>query len=1575
MRRRLFPKCNATIRWTSLAAISIVFISLLPVFISTSSAQEARPQEPVPNAGFLNGMDSSGKPIGQCPLKHTSVKAEVSGFISRVTVTQDFDNPFTEKIEAVYTFPLPQSAAVDDLTMQIGDRTIKGKIMRREEAQTAYAAAKQLGKVAALLDQQRPNIFTQAVANIMPGQQIRIVISYVETLKYEDGSYEWSFPMVVAPRYNPGTEAQLNQGAADQTNAPTPTSSHTIRPGHDISLELEIDAGVPIEALNSETHETEVERPDARRAVVRLKDQLTIPNKDFVLKYQTAGPAINDAVLAHRSERGGFFTLILQPPQRVSAEDVTPKELVFVIDTSGSMSGFPLEKAKETLDLALNTLYPHDTFNVIAFSGDTSILFPDPQPATPENVRRARKFLASQTGAGGTEMMKAITAALAPSDSQQHMRITCFMTDGQVGNDAEIIAEVKKYKNARVFAIGFGDAPNRYLLDNIAQEGRGEVDYVTSSGDASAIARRFNERVRNPLLTDISIDWPASLPISDVYPKRIPDLFSAKPLVLSGRYAHGGSGTIVLRGKIAGQDFVREIPVELPETENSHDVLATLWARRKIDDLMAQDPMTVRFGAAKPELREEVVQLGLQFKLMTQFTSFIAVDEVIFTGPEEPRRVDVPQMLALAGMSNATVTVTSASTGQLIMTTESATGSEVSTRSISDLPVNGRSFQNLATLVPGTVTTPDHASGSSQVGIATNGQRPHANLFMVDGVSANFGIGAPNAQSPGPAAAGSTLALTASGGANGVAALDSTQEVTVRTSYTQPEYGRVPGAQVNVSTVAGTNDFHGSVFHFVGNDATDANDWFANSRGLKQPPRRLNNFGGTFGGPIARDNVFFFGSYEGLRLRNPMTGITDVPSLASRTAAVPETRPFLDAFPLPTGAARPDGFAEFASTFANSAQHDVGSLRVDWSTVKAIFWGKYNFADSAADERGAGGFSLNTTSRIRSRAQTATAGLSWTVSSNVVVDLRANYSRLRVAGASGLDSFGGAVVPSGLVAAPGEWFNFDLNARGADLMIASDAANLQRQVNTIGTMQVVSGKHSFEFGVDYRRMSPRLGFRTRDTNVLFGGVDQAITGVPGRVGLFDRDATQSLDFNNLSLYAQDEWRKTSRLTLNYGVRWELNPPPANDGTPPLAVDQLNDPAQLKAVTPGAPLWQTTYLNLAPRFGFAYQLVGKNNPELLLRGGFAVLYDLGQHRAADAFADSIPFVSGASGSVAPAIVFDPRLKLPYTLNWNVTLERSLGTYQSISAAYVGTAGRRLLHTQSLFEQNTEFPFLRLTTNAGSSDYRALQVQFNRRLSDGLAATVSYTWARSFDNVSEDSARNVLMTSADPAFDRGPSDFDVRHQLNGFVNYDLPALFANGVGNKLFRNWGVDAIANLRSAKPVNVVYLFPTSFGVAYFRPDLVAGEPLYLLEPTVEGGRKINPGAFALPSSLGQLGLDQFGHGNLGRNSLRGFPLHQIDMALRRRFHFTESLSLTFRVDVFNLFNHPNFADPIQRDRVLGSVFSSGALPGASFTPNATFGRSSSLVGQSLSDYAGGFGSFYNTGGPRTMRFSLKLMF
>ncbi|PYS28657.1 MAG: hypothetical protein DMF75_18520, partial [Acidobacteria bacterium] len=402
-----------------------------------------------------------------------------------------------------------------------------------------------------------------------------------------------------------------------------------------------LDAGVPIDGLNSRMQEVDVERPDDHRAHIRLKDQATIPNKDFIFRYDVAGQKISDALLTHSTANGGFFTLILQPPERVTVEDVTPKELVFVLDTSGSMSGFPIEKAKETMKLALDNLYPYDTFNLITFSGDEHILFPEPVPATKENLAKAQAFLESRQGGGGTEMMKAIKASMDPSDAQGHVRIVCFMTDGYVGNDMEIIGEVQKHPNARVFAFGIGSSVNRFLLDNMAKYGRGEVEYVGLNDDGSAAARRFHERVRNPLLTDISIDWNGQS-VADVYPKTIPDLFGAKPVILTGRYTGNGRGVIRLKGKMSGRDFVREVPVDFSSSQSQHDVLTTLWARTRVDDLMSQDFKGMQQGAMRDEVKQAIVQLGLDYRLMTQFTSFVAVEEMIVTDGGKPRRIDVP---------------------------------------------------------------------------------------------------------------------------------------------------------------------------------------------------------------------------------------------------------------------------------------------------------------------------------------------------------------------------------------------------------------------------------------------------------------------------------------------------------------------------------------------------------------------------------------------------------------------------------------------------------------------------------------------------------------------------------------------------------------------------------------------------------------------------------------------------------------------------------------------------------------------------------------------------------------------
>ncbi len=636
-------------------AMALVGGGLLGFGVNPASVAHASTEWVSEESGSLIGLDDEGKPNQSFPLKHTNVSIQISGPLARAQVTQQFENPYSDKIEAVYTFPLPQNAAVDDMTLTVGDRVVKGSIKKREEARAIYEAAKRRGNVAGLLDQERPNIFTQSVANILPGEQISITISYVETLSYDGGMYSVVFPMVVGPRYIPGqpiaqapSSQSLGDGWAYDTDQ-VPDASHITPPvlkpgtrsGHDLSLSVKIDAGVPIHQVQSLTHEIVVTNSKASQAEVHLKEEATIPNKDFILTYAVAGEDIRDAVLTHRNGRNGFFTLLLQPPDRVKTDEVTPKELVFVLDTSGSMSGFPLDKAKETMRLAIDGLNPRDTFNLITFAGDTHILFPEPVPATSSNVRKAQAFLSSRRGGGGTEMIRAIRAALDPSDSQEHLRIVCFMTDGYIGNDMAIVGEIQKHPNARVFAFGIGSRVNRFLLDKMAEHGRGEVEYVGLKDDGSAAARRFHERVQHPLLTDISVDWD-DLDVSEVFPKRLPDLFSAKPLILTGRYTTPGHGTIRLRGKVAGRSVVRKIDVEFPGFEPNHDVLATLWARTKIADLMSQDYNGIQQGNSKPKVREAITQLGLDYRLMTQFTSFVAVEELIITEGGQPRRIEVP---------------------------------------------------------------------------------------------------------------------------------------------------------------------------------------------------------------------------------------------------------------------------------------------------------------------------------------------------------------------------------------------------------------------------------------------------------------------------------------------------------------------------------------------------------------------------------------------------------------------------------------------------------------------------------------------------------------------------------------------------------------------------------------------------------------------------------------------------------------------------------------------------------------------------------------------------------------------
>jgi Ca-activated chloride channel homolog len=645
----------------ALAALSCAYIA---VILNPQNASAGQPA----GGSQLEIVGKDGKVTGFVPLKHTGIKTEISGFVARTEVTQEFENILPNAVEAIYVFPLPHQSAVDGMTMKVGEREIRAVIKEREEARKIYEQARNTGHTAALLDQERPNIFTQSVANIPPGGRVEITLSVIELLKYEAGTYEFAFPLVVGPRYIPGSGIRQGDHGTMVDTDQTPDASRISPPvagvhtgdahaGHDVSMEVALAAGVPVGDIESPSHKIFADRTGADSYRVKLADETVLPDKDFILKYKVAGVGINDAVLAHNGKSGGYFTLILQPPEKVREEALVPRQLIFVLDTSGSMWGFPIEMAKKTIARALDNLRKDETFNLITFSGDTRILFPEPVPATAENVARAKQVLAGAYGSGGTEMMKAIRTALGDDESAgkpveaDPVRVVCFMTDGYVGNDAAIIAEIKKHTDARVFSFGIGTAVNRFLLAKMAEEGHGDVEFVTAPGEAQAAADRFYERVHSPVLTNISIDW-NGLPVTDVYPREVRDLFSAKPIIITGRFTGAPAGKITIKGYQGTGNFSRAIPVDFSSAGPANAALEKIWARHKVEDLMSQDWNGIQYGNSK--YKAEIIQVGLEHSLATQYTSFVAVEEKTVVQDGKPVRIEVPVELP-QGVSPAAV--------------------------------------------------------------------------------------------------------------------------------------------------------------------------------------------------------------------------------------------------------------------------------------------------------------------------------------------------------------------------------------------------------------------------------------------------------------------------------------------------------------------------------------------------------------------------------------------------------------------------------------------------------------------------------------------------------------------------------------------------------------------------------------------------------------------------------------------------------------------------------------------------------------------------------------------------------
>ena len=908
----------------------------------------------------------------------------------------------------------------------------------------------------------------------------------------------------------------------------------------------------------------------------------------------------------------------------------------------------------------------------------------------------------------------------------------------------------------------------------------------------------------------------------------------------------------------------------------------------------------------------------------------------------------------------------------------------ISRELIGNQPLNGRTFQTLVALSPGVVLTGSDLTRPGQFSV--NGQRTNTNYFTVDGVSANFGSSA----SVTPYESGGGVpAFSALGSTNSLASVDAVEEFSIQTSTYAAESGRQPGAQVSIVTRAGTSQLHGSGFDYFRDAALDANSFFANRNGLKKPDVRTNDFGGVLGGPVpigrgagGEARTFFFASYEGLRITQPfVTSPLTVPSLSARASATGAIKDLLNAFPLPTGPALASDptSAPYIGAFSNPSSLDATSVRIDHSLSGRVrLFARYNDAPSDKQDR-ALYCAASCVSLTESKTRTFTGGATMVLSPRVVNDLRVNYSSSRTRLSYFIDDFGGAIAPPASSLYPSfttrddGYVYIQVDAAGDNTL--SDGLfvnNQQRQFQVVDSVSWTAGAHALKAGVDVRRLLPisDSGSYRRQWNpnsiaaLTQDRSDNAVIVAP--------DFALHPTYTNVSAFVQDTWRATSRLTLSYGLRYDVNPAPGEaDGHLPYTVSGLDSPGGLALKSPGTRLYDTDYRGVAPRLGATFvPFAGRG---LLVRGGFGVFYDLGTSFIGNAFSTSlypvarsvnltnVSFTSPALAAQPPAVSGNPpyprlfayqdEYRLPYSLQYSVGVEQALRGTDVVSVSYVGSAGRRLGRVTSLRNPSPAFTRVDAVTNDATSDYDSLQLQYQRRLSRGLMSLVSYTLAKATDIVSDESINN-FQSPADARVsleqDRGPASFDVRHSLSAAVSYDIPVGNLSGLTRAIFADFGLDGILRARSALPVNVLSgRDPFGFRVTTIaRPDLVPDVPLYLEADDIPGGRRFNPAAFdgVTPVAEGR-------QGTLGRNALRGFSAWQIDLSIRRRVPVV-GRSVLLRLDAFNITNRTNFANP------------SGILS------DANFGRATQI--QSAT---GGLSQLFQVGSPRSIQLSARVQF
>ena len=904
-----------------------------------------------------------------------------------------------------------------------------------------------------------------------------------------------------------------------------------------------------------------------------------------------------------------------------------------------------------------------------------------------------------------------------------------------------------------------------------------------------------------------------------------------------------------------------------------------------------------------------------------------------------------------------------------------AVSTVVNQQFVKNMPLNGRSFQSLLGLTPGFVlAAPNGAAGGNETGqFSINGQRANANYFMVDGVSANFSI-----FQLGQSVGGTIPAFTVQGTTGGLITVDAMREFRVQTSTFAPEFGRTPGAQISIVTRSGTNEVHGSLFDYLRNDAFDARNYF-DAPPLPKPPLRQNDFGGTVGGPIRKDRAFFYFSYEGLRLLLPTTATGNFYTAGARTNVAPNVLPFMEAEPLPNGPVNSDGLtAQLTAAYSDPTSFDSYGIRIDYNLSHRItLFGRYNHSPSIE--------STHNYSELQNQSanvDSLTLGTTMIFGPNKVNDFRANWSRSDTGVWETMSRFYGAIPPPASIMYPPGYnsstYGFLLFIGGTDAEIGNGSSvDEQRQLEFVDTFSISAGAHQLKLGGDFRRLTPTSGANSAQAFVfssyldLQAGLASGVTTAGGSI--------ITARMYNYSFFAQDVWRAAPRLNLTYGLRWEINTPLGSitPGTPLYAVNGVFNSEPFGFAPAGTPLWHTHYGNFAPRIGASYQAT----PRTIVRGGFGLFYDIGFGGGISGVMYTFPYeIFGASNGPVPfdlsnpafapppftltpdannlgyRYAVDPNLNLPVVYEWNAAVERALGQYQSLSVTYVGSHGTHLLREDALQNNPSGSPTVFATRNADWSNYNALQVQFQRRLSHGLQGLLSYTLAKASDTNSTDVCQCTYtnnIQSINVAVDYAPSDFDIRNSFAAAVSYEIPSPNWGKFSHALLRDWALYGVLHINSSPPYTVYgAAISPEFGYYYTRPNFVPGEPLYIPDSTQPNGRRLNPDAFVNPPP-GQ-------YGDVPRNDFRAYPANQTDLAVGRRFGLTERVCLFFRAEYFNVANHPMFAPPWYN-------YNNGVGG-----PN--FGRTTGTLNQAYGGL-GGLSTLYQIGGPRSGQLTLRLEF